>query len=193
MTSLEITTISSPASTITLPAERLEQLRMIAARRGVTLVGLLESVIAEAIDYDEIPDTLPTFDVHAHDDHVVIDMRGWVLPMLRREQAIMVAHGLEAAAGKTPLVLDTGVMMPVGRVVGFAIREGDALHELTFGRHGRGVSIGFRNKITGEATKTALSPSIAVDLARIIRNQAATMIVRPSDLEQELEAGAVHS
>lgn len=193
MTSPAITTIPSPASTITLPAERLEQLRMIADKRGVTLVGLLEAVIGEAVADDEIPDTLPTFEVHADEDVITIGIRGWLLPILRRRQAIMVTHALEAAAGKAPLVLETGVMMPVGRAVGFGIREGDAMHELTFGRHGRGVTIAFRNKITGEATRTALSPSMAVDLARIIRNQVATMIVLPLELEHELEVGVALS
>lgn len=166
--------LPAASTTITLPVERLEQLRSIADKRKITLARLIEDVIDEAIVNGEIPDELPGFGAFMDENVLVVTIRGFTLPMIERALAPGLAHVLEAASGMKDFEISAGVSIPVGRAVRVALRDGDVVHEINVGRHGRGVAFSFRDNRTGQVTKTTFSPGIALSLAQMIRRAVST-------------------
>lgn len=166
--------LPAASTTITLPVERLEQLRSIANKRNITLARLVDGFIDEAIAKGEITDELPGFSVVRDDDIIAVAIRGFYMPPINVRIAPGLVHVLEAASGLKDSELSPGLSIPVDKAVTIKIEDGDAEHRLMIGRHGRGVTFAFQNNRTHHVTKTTFSPGIALSLARMIRTATDT-------------------
>ncbi|WP_410824347.1 hypothetical protein [Methylobacterium oryzisoli] len=173
--------IAPQQGTIGLPAERLAQLREIAKARGTTIVGIVEAAIAQAVEDGEIPDELPGLaSVVPDDDILCLTIRGAPLPFLTREKAMVISTVLEAAAGVVHG--DLGFSIKVGK--GTAVDLGSGV-KLMIGRHAKAVLISIVDAKTGEPRmKTATTPSLALDLAQIIRKHAKTLMPTLDEAER---------
>lgn len=169
--------------TIGIPSERLHQLRALAKRRGTTIVGVIEDAIAKAVEAGEIPLELSGFvEIIPDDDVLFVSIRGTALPPLRRTKAQVVAAVLDAAAGGIDPI--TGLRLAVGKAFPVEIAPD---YRLFVGRHAKAVLIALEEK--GEITmRTATTPSIAADFARLLRRHVEGLVVLPPELEEQLKA-----
>ena len=174
MTAAEPTLIAPSQGTIGLPRERLSQLRALAEKRGTTIVGVIEDHIAQAIADGEIPDMIDGFGAEKVDfGRIEITVRGIALPPVGRQRAKSIAMVLDAAAGKPYVPTEPtqfGFEMQPDKLVPIVL---DEVHKqpatIAFMRHGKAVMFSHRDDITDHVTKTSFPPSIALDLARMIR------------------------
>ncbi|MGW5841118.1 hypothetical protein ACWFZ6_24320 [Methylorubrum extorquens] len=173
---MEPTLIKPPQATLGLPRERLLQLQALAKKRETTIVSLIEGTIADAIANGEISDELEGFSAEREDfGRIRITIRGVPLPLVGSKMANAIAIVLDAAAGK-PLERQGptihGFEMQADKLVPIKLNEElDHPATIAFMRHGKAVMFSFRDDVTGEVTKTSFPPSIALDLARMIRRE----------------------
>ncbi|PVE20886.1 hypothetical protein DC522_29740 [Microvirga sp. KLBC 81] len=150
------------ASTIILPAERIAQLRTFAEAEGITITELIERWINAEIAAERLPDILPNFEVTAVEGRVWFTVKDFSFPTMTPVQAEQIADALlEIAEAK-----DT-----VGKKAMFGTGEDEI--SLKVARKRRGVLISGEDVQTKRAVKASLTPGMARDLARIIRNEAA--------------------
>lgn len=139
-----------PLTTVSLPIERVTQLRALADVGGTTIVGLIESLINRAIEEGELPDELPGYRVEGSGGFVSVTIPGHTFfPLLvdfARKLAAVVASG-----GK------------------FLFPDGSTMLVL---RVGRGIAIGAKDKDGNLFAKSTMTPAMAADLARMIRKAA---------------------
>lgn len=159
-----------------LPRERLHQLRALADKRGTTLVGVIEGVISQAIEAGEIPDEILGFKAERGDfGRIQITVRDTAFPAVGAAKAEAIALVLDAAAGKVDADARPGFALLPGKLVPIKLDEElNYPATMAIGRHGRAVLISFRDERTSDVMKTALTPSLALDLARMIRRAAGT-------------------
>ncbi|MFK5596353.1 hypothetical protein ACFZ8E_05030 [Methylobacterium sp. HMF5984] len=168
-------TVRPTQSSVGLPAERLAQLRALADHHGVSGVEIIERAIRRGIEAGEIPDTLPGFaDIAvADDDALFVSVRNVSLPLLDRDQAILIAAVVDAATGTAPF---PGLEFKSGSAKGVDLGHGNKLY---IGRHAKAVTFGIVDGKTSQTTlRTATTASIATDFARLLRKHAA-QIIRP--------------
>lgn len=167
--------ISPIHSSVSLPAERLTQLRALADRHGVSAVEIIERAIRQAVEAGEIDDTLPGFaEVAVADDDVLfVSIRGASLPLLDRDQARLIATVIDAATGAAPR---PGLEFKTGSATGIPLGQDCSVY---IGRHVKAITLGIVDDKTGKPTlRTATTASIATDFARLLRKHAAK-ITRP--------------
>lgn len=145
--------MSRPIATITIPTSRHDQLRALAAHHSTTIVELIESFLLSAIKRGELPDELPGFTATAAGDAVTVTLDGYQLPPLQPDEARIVAGLIKNASNLPPLSLPGGVRLFARRV-------------------GRGVALAVLDPSGQPAVRATMTPSMAVDLARIIRTAA---------------------
>ena len=146
-------------TTITLPGERAAQLRTLADAYGTTISELIERMINNEIAAGRLPDQLPGFEIVPAVGHVFVTVQGFSFPALNVRQARQIADLLEEIS----TAKDAG-----GKK---ALFENEI--ELKAWRKGRGIRIDGDDPQTGRSVKASLTPGMAKDLARIIRNEAA--------------------
>jgi len=149
-------------STVMLPAERIAQLRTLAETEGITITELIERWINAEIAAERLPDILPNFEVTATKGRVWFIVKDFSFPTMTPVQAEQVADVLiEIAEAKD---------IPGKRAL---LGTGEDEISLKVVRKGRGVLINGEDVRTGRAVTASLTPGMARDLARIIRNEAA--------------------
>lgn len=162
-------TISPIHTSVSLPAERLAQLRALADRHGVSAVEIIERAIRQAVEEGEIEDTLPGFAEVAvvDDDRLFVSIRDASLPLLDGDRARLIAAVIDAATGAGPLL---GLEFKAGSGTGVPLGHD---HWIYIGRHVKAVTFAIRDGKTQEITlKTATTASIATDFGRMLRRNA---------------------
>jgi hypothetical protein len=150
------------ASPIMLPAERIAQLRTLAAAEGITVIELIERWINAEIAAERLPDILPNFEVTAVEGRVWFTVKDFSFPTMTPVQAEQIANTLLEIAKANDT---TGLKAKFG--------TGEDEISLEIARKRRGVLISGEDARTERAVKASLTPGMARDLARIIRNEAA--------------------
>lgn len=145
-----------PVHTITLPVERAMQLHALADKLGVTISEAIEELINEQISAGRIPDRLPGFDIDVLSNGVFFHAPRFALPILPPEAIRAIAD-----------VLNDVTDGERGKQVDFP-RDGTTL---AIARRGRGVLL-VRTDAKGSTDKHSLTPGMARDLARQLRNAA---------------------
>ncbi len=146
-----------PNTTITLPVERLAQLKLLADQRGLSLVETVEQLINEAAATGAIPDELPGYRVsRTAEGRVVLTIGDRPLAALGTQQALTLADLFEGVADRSA---------PGGKAVTIGTDE------LKIARVGRGVVLAVEGA-TGPISKRTMTPGMAKDLARHIRREA---------------------
>jgi hypothetical protein len=151
-----------PASTITLPAERIAQLRTLAETEGDTITEVIERWINAEIAAGRLPDILPNFEVTSAEGRVWLTVKDFTFPALTPAQAGQFADVLLEIAETTDIA---------GKKALFG--EGADEIRVKVARKGRGILIDGVDVQTGTTVKASLTPGMARDLARIIRSEAA--------------------
>lgn len=149
-------------TTITIPGERAEQLRYLAAQHNVPISELIEWFIGDQIAAGHLPDELPGFEVESIDGLVVITVHNEPFAAFGRPDARNFANALELFASGNE-----------GKMMTFRANH-PALTETTWhvARKGRGVKIA-ANCEDGSKVGASMTLGMAHDLARIIRKAAA--------------------
>lgn len=145
--------MTSVQSTITMPAARLEQLRKLADKRGVTISAIIESLISRAMIAGEIEDTTPGVPIVVRDRHVWIILGEKGLPPLNRTEASKLSNAIEEV-----LLTSKGVAAKLKD--GFSIG---------ISRKGTGIVMLVRDEVTDAASKVSMTPAIAADICRQIQ------------------------
>lgn len=177
---MSVTLIKPEQFTIGLPRERGMQLRAIAAARGTTVVSIIEDMIARSVEAGEIEDDLKGFgEIIPDDDVLFVSIRGAPLPGLDSQQATTLSLMLDLAAGRPIPGFDITLAPGKGNLFDFGhgVKVG-------IGRHSSAVLISIIDASTGEPTmKTATTPSIAADFARLLRKHLNTLAPSPNGIE----------
>jgi hypothetical protein len=149
-------------STIVLPAERIAQLRTFAEAEGITITELIERWINAEIAAERLPDILPNFEVTAVEGRVWFTVKDFSFPTITPVQAEQIANALLEIAEAKETASKKAVF-------------GAGKDEISFevARKGRGILISGEDVQTERVMKASLTPGMARDLARIIRNEAA--------------------
>lgn len=170
--------IQPQQATLGLPRERVIQLRALADKLGTTIVSVIEDRIAQAIEAGDLPDEIEGFKVERGDfGHIRLTIRGTALPFVGRQMAEAVAIVLAAAAGQplAPQPGRFGFEAQPDKLIPIKLNEDLQFPAvLAFQRHGKAVLCSFRDDRTGAVMKTSFPPSIALDLARMIRKAIVT-------------------
>ncbi|MER2268171.1 hypothetical protein [Methylobacterium oxalidis] len=167
------TIIRPQQATLGLPRERLFQLRALAEKRETTIVTLIEERIAQAIEDGDLPDEIEGFKVERGDfGHIHITIRDTALPYVGSGKATAIAIVLDAAAGRPLPARDDrpGFEAQRDKLIPIKLDE-DLTNPATIAlqRRGKGVMFSFRDDRTGQVMNTSFPPSIALDLARMLR------------------------
>jgi hypothetical protein len=147
--------MSRPVSSILLPTARVEQLKALAEKRGLSLSAIFDDILRNAIVRGELPDTLPGFEVVSKDEHVWLVIGDFGLAPMPWAAAFAVATTLETLSG------------PDRKLGGrkFTLAGG---FSLSIARAGRGIVIAADESETGGSVRTSITPGMAEDLSRII-------------------------
>jgi hypothetical protein len=150
-----------PARTILLPAERIAQLRTLAEADGCSITEVIERWINAEIAAGRLLDILPNFEVAATEGGVLLTIKDFTFPTVTPIQAGQIADVLLEIAETQDMV---------GRKAQFGA-DGEGIY-LRVARKGRDILIGGKDVQTGRTMKANLTPGMARDLARLIRNEA---------------------
>lgn len=150
------------ASPIMLPAERIAQLRTLAEAKGITVIELIERWINAEIAAERLPDILPNYEVAAVEGRVWFTVKDFSFPTMTPVQAEQIANALLEIAEANDIA---------GKKAKFGTGEDEI--SLKVARKGHGVLISGEDAQTERTVKASLTPGMARDLARIIRNEAA--------------------
>lgn len=181
---MPVTLIKPEQFTIGLPRERGVQLHAIAAARGTTVVSVVEEMIARSVEAGEISDELKGLgEMVADDDTLFVTIRGTGLPGLDRAKAMTIAALLDLAAGRSVPGLDFKIETDANNVLDLG--HGFKMNVI---RHSRAVLIAVAKGDT--VMKTATTPSIAADFARLLRKHASTLTMSLSEIEASMSKAA---
>ena len=187
MSDVDPALVRQASTTVTIPAERLPQLRALAKTRGMNAAGVIEAMLSAAMQAGEIPDELEGFKFIADDDLLFINMRGADLPPLNRVKAQVLAVVLEAAAGDVNP--EFGIKIETGRALPVEVGAGEHRTIIGVGRHAHAVLATVKNAETGAyAIKTAMTAGMARDFARLLRKHAATLMQPVPGLDEAMAA-----
>src|SRR5664280_1071985 len=137
-----------PNSTITLPIERAEQLRDLAADQNLSLTELIGKLINAEIEKGHLPDQLPGFTVKTARSRVAFQIGG-VVAKLKADEARDLANELD---GDNPT-----------NTIRMTLLDESAV---TVSRKGRGLIIEAHDLAARKKAKRSVTPDLARDLAR---------------------------
>lgn len=187
MSDVEPALVRQASTTVTIPAERLPQLRALAKIRGMNAAGVIETMLSAAMQAGEIPDELEGFKIIPDDDVLFVNVRGGDLPPLDRIKAQVLAVVLEAAAGDVNPEL--GVKIETGRALPVEVCAGEHRTIIGVGRHAHAVLVTVKNVEAGTyAIKTAMTAGMARDFARLLRKHASTLMQPMPGIEAAMAA-----
>ncbi|NNM72718.1 hypothetical protein [Enterovirga aerilata] len=149
-----------PIGNVMLPIERARQLKNVASARRSRIIDVVERLIADAIAAGEIPDETPGWTVQvrkAGEVTFLTDDGAVGFPRLHASDARRLADDLEAVA--------TGEKK--GRSAGPLLGR-----RLLMARRGQGLILAMQDDAGAEIGRRTITPSIARDLARQLRNAA---------------------
>jgi len=157
---------ASPRSTVTLPLVRIEQLRAIAAVRGLASpAALVEQWIERAIAEHEIPNAMPGYYCTRVGGRIVVSVANVALPAMTPQKARMFAAILSAASGDTDPELD--FEMPIGAPIVLDVGEA----KVAIGRAGHlGVRIVVRPLDGSDNYQIPAPNEFIASLADLIRD-----------------------
>lgn len=177
MSDVDLALVRQASTTVTIPAERLPQLRALAKIRGTSAAGVIEAMLSAAMQAGEIPDELEGFKIIPDDDVLFVNVRGGDLPPLDRTKAQVLAVVLEAAAGDVNP--EFGIKIETGRALPVEVGAGKNRTIIGVGRHAHAVLVTVKNAEDGTYTiKTAMTAGMARDFARLLRKHA-VMLMQP--------------
>lgn len=188
MSDIDPVLVRQASTTVTIPAERLPQLRALAKIRGLNSAGVIEAMLSAAMQAGEIPDELEGFKiVPADDDALFVNVRGVDLPPLDRLKAQVLAVVLEAAAGDVNPEL--GVRIETGRALPVEVGAGRHRMIALIGRHAHAVLVNVKDvEANAYVLKTAMTAGMARDFARLLRKHAVTLMQPTPGIEAVMAA-----
>ncbi|KMO43602.1 hypothetical protein VQ03_07630 [Methylobacterium tarhaniae] len=187
MSDVDPALVRQASTTVTIPAERLPQLRALAKTRGMNAAGVIEAMLSAAMQAGEIPDELEGFKIIPDDDVLFVNVRGGDLPPLDRIKAQVLAVVLEAAAGDVNPEL--GVRIETGRALPVEVGAGKHRMIVLIGRHAHAVLVNVKDvEADAYVLKTAMTAGMARDFARLLRKHAVTLMQPVPGLDKAMAA-----